>query len=225
MKKLAILVFLLVLVLTGCSLPDLNILGNQGEMEVIEPEEARNVARRFVNDYLVDPASPASIGEIKEVSGLYQMMVTMENGGQADLYMTKDGKYYFTQAIDAVKTREAAQSIQPAPATDQVSIEILEGGTGEVAVTATSTVTVDYQGWLADGTLFDSSIQRGEPMTVQLGQGGTIPGWEQGMIGMKVGEKRRIVIPPAFAYGAEGVEGVIPANATLTFEVELLSVE
>ena len=223
MKKLTILVFLLILVLTGCSLPDLNILGNKGMMEVIEPEEAKNVARRFVNDYLVDPASPASIGEIKEISGLYQMMVTMENGGQADLYMTKDGKYYFTQAIDAVKTRQAAQSIQPS--TDQVSIEILEEGTGEAEVTASSMVTVDYQGWLADGTLFDSSIQRGEPMSVQLGQGGTIPGWEQGMLGMKVGEKRRVVIPPAFAYGAEGVAGIIPANATLTFEIELLSVE
>jgi FKBP-type peptidyl-prolyl cis-trans isomerase len=97
-------------------------------------------------------------------------------------------------------------------------------GTGEEAV-AGSAVSVHYTGALPDGTVFDSSIPRGEPFTFQLGAGQVIQGWDQGVAGMKVGGKRRLVIPPDLAYGDRGAGGVIPPGATLLFDVELLGVE
>lgn len=86
------------------------------------------------------------------------------------------------------------------------------------------TVDVDYTGKLADGTVFDSSIPRGKPFSFTLGQGQVIAGWEQGILGMTVGEKKTLVIPPELAYGAGGVPGAIPPNATLTFDVELVAI-
>jgi len=97
-------------------------------------------------------------------------------------------------------------------------------GTGEVAE-AGKTVKVHYQGTLADGTEFDSSKKNGRPFGFRLGAGKVIPGWDKGVQGMKVGGKRKLVIPPKLAYGERGAGGVIPPNATLTFEVELLEVE
>jgi hypothetical protein len=92
-------------------------------------------------------------------------------------------------------------------------------------------VTVQYTGWLSTGTMFDSSRQPGrEPFTVQIGQGQVIAGWDEGIPGMKVGAKRKLIIPPALGYGTAGQTDqttgtvVIPPNATLVFEVELLSV-
>ena len=102
-------------------------------------------------------------------------------------------------------------------------IEELVVGGGEAAA-AGQKVSVHYTGWLTDGKKFDSSKDRGEPFAFPLGRGQVIRGWDEGVAGMKVGGKRKLTIPPGLGYGARGAGGVIPPNATLVFEVELLSV-
>lgn len=89
---------------------------------------------------------------------------------------------------------------------------------------ATDTVKVHYTGTLLDGTKFDSSVDRGQPFTFRIGAGEVIPGWDEGVMSMKVGGKRKLIIPSQLGYGASGAGGVIPPNATLIFEVELLDV-
>ncbi len=96
-------------------------------------------------------------------------------------------------------------------------------GTG-TAPKVGSRVSVHYTGWLEDGTKFDSSKDRGSPFTFVLGQGAVIRGWDEGVASMKVGGKRKLIIPPELGYGENGVGNVIPPNATLIFEVELLKV-
>jgi FKBP-type peptidyl-prolyl cis-trans isomerase len=94
-----------------------------------------------------------------------------------------------------------------------------------VAVGPRSRVTVDYAGKLEDGTLVDSSELRGGPLVCTLGRNEVMPGWEDGLVGMREGGRRRLTIPPSRAFGDEGVAGVIPPRATLVFEIELLKVE
>ena len=104
-----------------------------------------------------------------------------------------------------------------------LKIEDLNVGTGAEAV-AGKTVNVHYTGWLTNGTKFDSSVDRGQPFSFSLGAGQVIQGWDKGVAGMKVGGKRKLTIPPELGYGARGAGRVIPPNATLVFEVELLGV-
>jgi FKBP-type peptidyl-prolyl cis-trans isomerase FkpA len=100
--------------------------------------------------------------------------------------------------------------------------EITVGAGAEAA--SGQRVTVHYTGWLTNGTKFDSSKDRDDPFEFHLGQGQVIAGCDEGVAGMKVGGKRKLTIPPALGYGARGAGGVIPPNATLVFEVELLGV-
>jgi len=99
----------------------------------------------------------------------------------------------------------------------------LVNGTGP-APTSGKNVTVHYTGWLENGTKFDSSVDRGQPFAFRIGAGEVIPGWDEGVMSMKVGGKRKLVIPSLLGYGASGAGGVIPPDATLIFEVELLAV-
>ncbi len=104
-----------------------------------------------------------------------------------------------------------------------LQMETLKPGTGAEAKTG-QRVTVHYVGTLTDGKKFDSSRDRGRGFTFTLGKGEVIKGWDQGVAGMKVGEVRKLTIPPDLAYGARGFPPVIPPNSTLVFEVELLGV-
>jgi FKBP-type peptidyl-prolyl cis-trans isomerase FkpA len=100
--------------------------------------------------------------------------------------------------------------------------DIVEGQ-GDAAA-AGQTVRVHYTGWLTDGTRFDSSKDRNEPFQFPLGVGYVIPGWDEGVQGMKPGGVRKLTIPPQLGYGTRGAGGIIPPNATLVFEVELLKI-
>ena len=105
----------------------------------------------------------------------------------------------------------------------KLQVEDMVVGTGAEAIKG-KLVSVHYTGWLTDGKKFDSSKDRGQPFQFPLGRGHVIQGWDQGVEGMKVGGKRKLTIPSELGYGAQGAGGVIPANATLVFEVELLGV-
>ncbi|MDR3394448.1 MAG: FKBP-type peptidyl-prolyl cis-trans isomerase [Parasulfuritortus sp.] len=105
----------------------------------------------------------------------------------------------------------------------ELIIEDITVGEGAEAVSG-QRVSVHYTGWLTDGTKFDSSKDRNEPFDFPLGRGHVIQGWDQGVVGMKVGGSRKLTIPPEMGYGARGAGGVIPPNATLVFDVELLAV-
>ena len=96
-------------------------------------------------------------------------------------------------------------------------------GTGDAAV-AGKTASVHYTGWLENGKKFDSSVDRGQPFSFPLGAGRVIKGWDEGVEGMKVGGKRKLTIPSELGYGPRGAGGVIPPNATLIFDVELVGV-
>ena len=104
-----------------------------------------------------------------------------------------------------------------------LDIEILTAGDG-ITAEAGKRVTVHYEGRLTDGTVFDASRNRGQPFAFTIGSGQVIRGWEQGVAGMKIGETRRLTIPPELGYGANGAGNAIPPNATLVFDIELLTV-
>ena len=106
---------------------------------------------------------------------------------------------------------------------NELKITINQNGSGDSAETGMS-VSVHYTGKLEDGTVFDSSIPRGQPFTFTLGAGQVIKGWDLGVEGMKLGEKRSLVIPPHLGYGIRGAGATIPPNATLIFDIELLEV-
>ena len=131
-----------------------------------------------------------------------------------------------TQSGKSAPAAKAPAKAEPAPVTTASGLKYwdLKLGGGAEAVKG-KTVSVHYTGWLTNGKKFDSSVDRGQPFGFQIGAGRVIKGWEEGVVGMKVGGKRKLEIPPGLGYGAGGYPGAIPPNATLIFEIELLGVK
>jgi FKBP-type peptidyl-prolyl cis-trans isomerase len=123
-------------------------------------------------------------------------------------------------------TEAATQPAAVTPAPPEAKLEIKDTKVGKgTAVKTGDTVTVHYTGWLMDGKKFDSSLDSGQPFSFTVGAGRVIEGWDTGLVGMKVGGTRVLVIPSQMGYGAQGSPPVIPADATLKFEIKLLSIQ
>ena len=131
------------------------------------------------------------------------------------------------------ESKQPAEATQQGAATQPAGTVTTPSGLGYVDVVPGTwkspapgkQVKVHYTGWLENGTKFDSSVDRSEPFIFTIGVGQVVPGWDEGVMSMKVGGKRKLIIPPQLGYGESGAGGVIPPNATLIFDVELLDVE
>jgi FKBP-type peptidyl-prolyl cis-trans isomerase len=152
------------------------------------------------------------------VAGVTYVFVTKSPSGNQSLATSSP-----TATIEATQEPVSTSSAKIVTMENGLQIQDEVVGTGMEAVAGKS-VTVNYVGTLTDGTTFDSSYSRNQPFTFNLGAGEVIQGWDQGVVGMKVGGKRKLTIPASLGYGAQAV-GSIPPNSTLIFEVELLKVE
>ncbi len=167
---------------------------------------------------------PASFPLNRVIKGWTEGVSTMKVGGTRKLIIPPDLAYGAQGAGNGVIPPNATLTfIVELLEVPKVKIEDTQPGTG-AAAKAGDQITVNYTGKLTDGTVFDSSVGK-TPFTFMLGNGEVIPGWDQGLLGMQVGGKRTLTIPPSLAYGEQGAGASIPPNATLIFDVELLSIK
>jgi peptidylprolyl isomerase len=192
----------------------------------------------FDSSRLHDSPLQFVLGKGDVIAGWDQGLVGMKVGGKRRLSIPASLAYGTKGALDGRIPPNSALIFEveltdllgppaaalPVTKVTELKIEDLATGTGPAAK-AGDTVSVNYTGWLEDGTKFDSSLDSGQPIEFVLGQGQVIPGWEQGLLGMQVGGKRRLTIPPALAYGSSGAGDTIPPNATLIFEVQLMAIK
>lgn len=197
-------------------------------------------------DSSLDRAEPFTfkIGMNQVIAGWDEGVATMQVGGKRQLVIPPDLGYgeqgagtsipanaTLTFEVELISIQEGSPD-NPATVEEEDYVTTESGlkytdfvvGDG-ASPEAGQSVTVHYTGWLEDGTKFDSSLDRGQPFTFQIGMGQVIAGWDEGVSTMKVGGKRQLVIPPDLGYGEQGAGNIIPANATLVFEVELLGVQ
>ena len=176
----------------------------------------------------------------------FLIIVVIIVAGGAGIFFLSNQKVTNTNGINLTPTIYPTEALQPTTSTpaiinqqeqassganmgdvtttaDGLQIQDLTVGTGQEAKSG-DTVTVNYLGTLTNGTKFDSSYDRNQPFTTQIGVGQVIKGWDEGIVGMKVGGKRKLIIPPSLGYGSQAM-GSIPPNSTLIFEVELLDVK
>ena len=185
-----------------------------------------------VESYEIDDIITRVYGDTGVVAGRWTGKFSIEGKAASgafrftDTFVRRQGRW---QAIAAQDTRISQQGEKPvmgAEVTTPSGLKYVDEviGAGESPKPG-QMVVVHYTGTLENGTKFDSSLDRNQPFTFQIGVGRVIKGWDEGVMSMKVGGKRRLIIPPQLGYGARGAGGVIPPNATLIFEVELLGVK
>ncbi len=138
--------------------------------------------------------------------------------------LAKKAAHKKTSTTTTTTTSEETSSTKAQTSASGLKIEDVKKGTGKTAKSG-DTVSVHYKGTLTDGTKFDSSYDRGQPFSFHLGAGEVIKGWDEGVKGMQIGGKRKLTIPADMGYGARGAGKVIPPNATLLFDVELLEIQ
>ena len=169
------------------------------------------------------PAGAQALGVDQPVVASPQTPATVPSPPRWELDPDDPNPTLFAMAADDPQTQDTPQDPPMTVTPSGLKIIDVQIGTGREAV-ANTNVTVHYDGRLEDGKEFDSSRRRDQPFQFRLGAGQVIKGWDEGLVGMKEGGKRQLVIPPELGYGQQGAGGVIPPNATLVFDVELLRV-
>jgi ketosteroid isomerase-like protein len=208
-----------------------NFIFTDDESNVYDKAKYLEVSKTVqVESYHLDDLAARVAGNACVVTGRWtgKVIVNGKRGGGAarftDTFVKRAGRWVVLASHETrISQKDNAMSNAiSTPSGLKYTDEVV--GTG-ASPSPGQMVTVHYTGTLEDGTKFDSSVDRGQPFTFQIGVGRVIKGWDEGVMTMKVGGKRRLIIPPQLGYGARGTGGVIPPNATLIFDVELLGVK